>query len=116
MANSARGRTVVLTGVTRGLGRALVTQFIELGHSVLGCGRSEEALAELRRAYGPPHDFAAVDVARPEQVEAWAKGLLRAHGSPDFLINNAAIINENAPLWKVPADEFDRVIDVNIKG
>ena len=37
-------------------------------------------------------------------------------GPPDLLINNAAIINQTAPLWEVPADEFDRVIDIDIKG
>ncbi len=37
-------------------------------------------------------------------------------GAPDLLLNNAAIINRNAPLWKVPAREFSDVIDVNIKG
>src|SRR5207253_6336818 len=36
--------------------------------------------------------------------------------SPGLLLNNAAIINKNAPLWKVSAEEFDRVIDVNLKG
>ena len=39
-----------------------------------------------------------------------------AQGVPDLLLNNAALINRNAPLWQVPADEFDRVVDVNIKG
>ena len=43
-------------------------------------------------------------------------GLLKTHGAPDLLLNNAALINRNAPLWKVPAEEFDAVIDVNIKG
>jgi len=41
---------------------------------------------------------------------------LAAHGAPDLLLNNAALINRNAPLWKVPAGEFSDVIDVNIKG
>ena len=37
-------------------------------------------------------------------------------GPPDLLLNNAAIINQNAPLWKVPSDEFSQLIDINIKG
>ena len=43
-------------------------------------------------------------------------GDLLAGGPPDLLVNNAALINRNAPLWKVPEEEFSRVIDVNIKG
>jgi NAD(P)-dependent dehydrogenase (short-subunit alcohol dehydrogenase family) len=109
-------RCIVLTGVTRGLGRAMAEEFIDRGHTVLGCGRSEKDLGELRRRFGSPHDFATIDVTSAEQVQSWAERLLPAFGAPDLLINNAAIINANAPLWQVPADEFDRLIDINIKG
>ncbi len=109
-------KTVVLTGVTRGLGRAMAEKFIALGHTVLGCGRTRDAVGELRRTFGTPHDFDAVDVASDEQVGAWAERLLAAYGPPDLLLNNAALINRNAPLWQVPAEEFDRVLDVNVKG
>jgi NAD(P)-dependent dehydrogenase (short-subunit alcohol dehydrogenase family) len=107
---------IVITGVTRGLGRAMAEGFIRRGHTVLGCGRSRRELAELRKNFPAPHDFDEVDVARDEQVRAWAERLLAEHGPPDLLLNNAAVINANAPLWQVPADEFDRVIDINIKG
>ena len=49
-------------------------------------------------------------------MKAWAGRFLAASSTPDLLINNAALINRNAPTWKVPAEEFDRLIDVNIKG
>src|SRR5262249_21392229 len=71
---------------------------------------------KLRGRFGPPHDFAVVDVADDGQVKAWAGRLLAAHGAPDLLLNNAALINRNAPLWQVPADAVDRLIDVNVKG
>ena len=109
-------KTVVLTGVTRGLGLAMAEKLVELGHKVLGCGRSRDMIEQLRRTYRPPNDFAAVDVAQESQVEPWAARLLSTWGAPDLLINNAAIINQNAPLWQVPAEEFDRLIDVNVKG
>src|SRR5262249_29259068 len=109
-------RRIVLTGVTRGLGRALLTRFAALGHAVAGCGRSAADLVALRQQSPPPHDFAVVDVADRAAVEAWANDLLRRFGTPDLLLNNAALINHNAPLWQVPADEFDLLIDVNIKG
>ena len=109
-------RRIVLTGVTRGLGRAMAEQFIEQGHTVLGCGRSLDELTRLRQRFGPPHDFAAVEVTRRDQVQAWADRLLAEYGAPDLLINNAAVMNANAVLWEVPADEFDHLIDINIKG
>lgn len=115
MAASAVKR-ILITGATRGLGRALAEGFAASGHTVLGCGRSKSAIAELRKTLGAPHDFATVDVASDADVAAWAKRLLAEGPAPDLLLNNAALINANAPLWKVPAEEFDKVIDVNIKG
>ncbi len=115
MAGKHRKR-IVLTGVTRGLGLALAEKFIALGHTVLGCGRTAAALERLRSSFGPPHDFAVVDVARADQVQAWAERLLAAQPAPDLLVNNAAVMNRNAPLWAVPEAEFDQVTDVNIKG
>src|SRR4051794_25674262 len=109
-------KMIVLTGATRGLGLALCEKFIQLGHTVLGCGRSREGIDTLRRAHPAPHDFAVVDVAQESQVEQWAARILSSRGVPDFIINNAAVINNSAPLWQVPAEEFDLVIDVNVKG
>ena len=70
----------------------------------------------LCAALGAPHDFEAVDVWREDRVKAWAGRFLAASGAPDLLINNAALINRNAPTWEVPAEDFERLIDVNIKG
>jgi NAD(P)-dependent dehydrogenase (short-subunit alcohol dehydrogenase family) len=109
-------RKMVITGVSRGLGLAMVACFIRRGHTVFGCARSQQAIDRLRRCSGSPHAFELVDVADDKQVESWSKRVLSEHGTPDLLINNAAVINGNAMLWEVPANEFSQVIDVNIKG
>jgi NAD(P)-dependent dehydrogenase (short-subunit alcohol dehydrogenase family) len=109
-------KTIIITGVSRGLGRALTEEFIRLGHTVIGCGRSEKEIAQLQKQFPAPNDFAVVDTSADEQVAAWAKRVLQSHDAPDLLLNNAALINRNAPLWLVPAQEFSDVIDVNIKG
>jgi NAD(P)-dependent dehydrogenase (short-subunit alcohol dehydrogenase family) len=116
MAGTSMRRVIVITGATRGLGRALVEGFAARGETVVGCGRSKADVALLRKDPGPKHAFEIVDVARDEEVEAWAKGLLARFGPPDLLVNNAALINRNAPLWELTAEEFDPVIDVNLKG
>jgi NAD(P)-dependent dehydrogenase (short-subunit alcohol dehydrogenase family) len=112
----ANQKTILITGVSRGLGRALTEEFIRLGHTVIGCGRSEKEIAQLQKQFPAPNDFAAVDVSADEQVATWAKRVLQSHAAPDLLLNNAGIINRNAPLWEISAEEFSRVIDVNIKG
>ena len=109
-------KLILITGVTRGLGRAMTAGLIARGHRVIGCGRSQNAIDQLSKTYGAPHRFDAVDVSDDAAVAAWAKAILAEAGPPDLLLNNAAVINRNAPLWQVPAAEFDRLVDVNIKG
>ncbi|MGB3534737.1 MAG: SDR family oxidoreductase [Microcoleaceae cyanobacterium] len=109
-------KTIVITGVSKGLGRAMVENFIQLGHTVIGCARSQTAIEELNKTYGKPHHFTAVDVADEQQVKTWANTILSEYSPPDILINNAAIINSLAPLWEIPSDDFSQLIDINIKG
>jgi NAD(P)-dependent dehydrogenase (short-subunit alcohol dehydrogenase family) len=109
-------KIIVVTGATRGLGRALVSRLTEQGHTVLGCGRDRAQVADLVEEFGTPHDFSVVDVSRDAEVAGWAARLLKQFGPPDLLLNNAALMNRNAPLWEVPAEEFQRLIEVNIAG
>jgi len=113
---SPNQKTILITGVSRGLGRAMTGEFICLGHTVVGCGRSEKEIAQLQKQFPTPNDFAAVDVSSDEQVAAWVKRILKSHGAPDLLLNNAGLINRNAKLWEIGAQEFSDVIDVNLKG
>lgn len=109
-------RRIVLTGVSRGLGRALAQGLVDRGHTIFACSRSASAIAELSALWGPPHRLSVVDVSRDEEVARWAAQVLATGGPPDMLINNAGVINANAMLWQVSAEEFARVLDVNVKG
>jgi NAD(P)-dependent dehydrogenase (short-subunit alcohol dehydrogenase family) len=112
----ATGRIVVVTGATRGIGKALAKRLVEIGHTVVGCGRSSSGIEELAADLGDPHQFEAVDVSRWSAVESWAKTVLSHMPVPDLVINNAGVINRNAPLWEVSAEEFGRVLDINVDG
>ena len=109
-------KTVVITGVTKGLGHAMAEEFIRLGHTVIGCGRDRDAIEKLTRQFPARNAFSAVNVVSDSAVQQWAARVVKTHGAPDLLLNNAAVINKNARLWEVPAEEFARVIDINIKG
>ena len=109
-------RLILITGCSKGLGLSLARSFISLGHTVVGCARNSDAIGDLRKEFPSPHSFTAVDVADASAVETWAGQVLEKHGVADLLLNNAAVIHPNAPFWKVPADRFNHVIDVNVRG
>lgn len=107
---------IVVTGVSRGLGRAMTQGIITAGHTVSGCARSNQAIEELRSQFETPHRFDAIDIADAPEVESWAESVINQNGAPDFLINGAAIMNRSAPLWELSSAEFSTIVDVNIKG
>ena len=115
-ASQNEARHIVITGVSQGLGRALVHGMVAAGHRVSGCARNQEAIDELRNGYSAPHHFATLDVSQAGDVESWAQRVIETQGPPDLLLNNAATINRNACLWEVPCEEFSNVVDINIKG
>lgn len=91
-------KVVAITGTSRGLGQVLASGFASAGWRVFGCSRST-----------------GVDVARWDDVKAWADQVL-SEAVPDLILNNAALINANAPLWEVPVDEFQSLLNVNVQG
>lgn len=109
-------RLIVITGISRGLGRAMTEEFINLGHTVIGCARSKSAVENLTNKYGNSHQFSCVNVADEDSVQKWVRYTLTNYSPPDLLINNAAIINQPAPVWKIDSEEFSQLIDINIKG
>ncbi|MEM7785764.1 MAG: SDR family oxidoreductase [Planctomycetota bacterium] len=108
-------RNILITGVSRGLGLALTESLVDLGHTLFGCARSEPAVRALSERFGSPHHFQAVDISDDRAVEDWADTVL-ANGTPDLILNNAAVINANNSVWDVPVEEFSNLIDINIKG
>ena len=106
---------ILITGVSRGLGLSMCHEFDRIGCRIAGCARNVDAVTQLSRDL-PGHFFRVVDVADMDQVDQWATDLDAEGFVPDLLLNNAAIINQNANLWEVPVDEFNKMIQVNIFG
>ena len=108
--------TVCITGCSRGLGRAMALEFARLNWKVSGCARSEENLGTLTEDLGPPHIFHPLDGSDDTSVATFAKTVIDNLGPPNLLVNNAALINANAPLKDVSAEEFSRILAVNLGG
>lgn len=106
---SAKNRLIVLTGCTRGCGRALAAYFTAQGATVVGCGRSAATDAAVA-------DYTSVDVSDDASVQAWASRVVGKHGAPDLLVNNAAVIAPNAPIWEVSPSDVAQVLGVNVAG
>ena len=112
----ATQKTIWLTGCTSGLGYELLLGFAEKGHTLASCARSSDKIEALKEKLPLPHYLASVDVSDDEAVQAFCEEAHSLTGPPDLLINNAAIINPNAPLWKIPATDFDQLTAINING
>ena len=108
-------KRIVVTGATRGIGRALVEGFVRSGNQVFGCGRSEQGVKSLQKDF-PEHIFDAVDVTDFDQVNAWAETINSQFGAPGLLINNAGVINSNAVLWDLEVVQVKSIFDINIQG
>ncbi len=107
---------ILITGVSKGLGRVLADVYMAEGHTVIGCGRDPEQILDLRFGCDDKDRFDIVDVAQSNKVNVWFETVDASHGIPDLIINNAALMNEPANLWEVPTKEFSQLIDVNVKG
>ncbi|MEM9217294.1 MAG: SDR family oxidoreductase [Cyanobacteria bacterium P01_F01_bin.150] len=110
-------KLILITGVSRGLGRAMTEGFIKQGHTVVGCARKPQDIEKLQQEFGDPHHFISLDVMDEVGVETWAKIVHAKYGAAiDLLINNAGIINPWAPFLEIKSDIFNQLIDINVKG
>ncbi|KAK4800235.1 hypothetical protein SAY86_025600 [Trapa natans] len=110
-------RTVLITGVSKGLGRALALEMARHGHAVIGCSRSDDKLAALKSELSDSkHLFVNVDIRVNSSVEELLRMVMEKKGAPDIIVNNAGTINKNNKIWEVPEEEFDAVMDTNVKG
>ena len=109
-------KNILITGCSRGLGLAMTEGFIERGHSVFGCSRSEEAMNKLQKRFGESHGFRPVDLRNDDDVANFCAAVIEHFGAPDLVINNGAVINRTAPLWEISDDEFTDLMAINVNG
>ncbi|WP_047152821.1 SDR family oxidoreductase [Aneurinibacillus tyrosinisolvens] len=117
MSNIA-GKVVVITGASSGIGEATARLLAQSGaHVILGARRTEklEALTSAIRSEDGLADYRALDVTKRDQMEEFISYVKNTFGRVDVIVNNAGVM----PLSKLEAlkvDEWDRMIDVNIRG
>jgi len=117
--NDFQGKVAIVTGGTSGIGRAAAIAFARQGARVVVAGRRTaegEETVRLLRAEGGEGLFVATDVARASQVKNLIGRTLERFGRLDFAFNNAGIEQQPTPFLDQNEEDYDRVMDINVKG
>jgi NADP-dependent 3-hydroxy acid dehydrogenase YdfG len=118
MSKNIEGKVVVITGASSGLGESTARHLADLGATVvLGARRKDrlDAIVKDITVKGGKALAVTVDVTRRDQVDSLIQQALKAYGKIDVLVSNAGIM-PIAPLAALKVDEWERAIDINIKG
>lgn len=108
------GKTALVTGGTRGIGRAIVEELLGLGCYVVATGRDKKLLATLNADLGRQGIALACDVRSDKDVAAVFREFAKRRGHLDFLINNAGMTNPPTPIEQMSLAAFAEVVDVNL--
>jgi 3-oxoacyl-[acyl-carrier protein] reductase len=109
------GKTAIVTGASRGIGRGIATQLAARGARVVAAARAEnaaETVAQIQQAGGAA-ELASVDVTDAAAIDTLVRGTLERHGRIDILVNNAGIARDNLML-RMKRDEWDDVLNTNL--
>ena len=109
------GRTALVTGSTRGIGRAIAGALAGAGARVAVVGRDEARAAEAAATIGPAAQGFAADVGDPASIAALVESVEKAFGQIDILVNNAGLTRDNI-LFRIKDDDWDTVLDANLRG
>ena len=110
-------KVAIVTGASRGIGRAIAEAFAREGAAVVLCGRRQEALDEAAAALKPGRALPiACHVGRLEDLERMVERATREFGPADILVNNAGTNIAQGPALEMTDDQFDKMVDVNLKS
>jgi 3-oxoacyl-[acyl-carrier protein] reductase len=109
------GRTALVTGSTRGIGRGIADMLAGAGARVAVVGRDPGKAAEAAEAVGGGAQGFAADVGEPASVAALVADVEASFGQIDILVNNAGLTRDNI-LFRIKDDDWDTVIDANLRG
>jgi NAD(P)-dependent dehydrogenase (short-subunit alcohol dehydrogenase family) len=119
MAYNLNGKTAIVTGSASGIGRQTAKRFADEGANVIVADIDTEGgskTADLIKGNGGEASFVEVDVSDPKSVEAMVELAVDTYGSLDVAHNNAGIEGDKAPMAEQSLENWNQVIDINLKG
>lgn len=108
-------RIAVITGAAKGIGKAIAERFSKEGYTTVMVDMDDDAGTSLAGSLGDNAHYISCDISNSDAVNTLFHKINDHFGKIDVLVNNAGIIKDNV-IWKMPEDDFDKVIDVNLKG
>ena len=114
--NMLKDKVAIVTGASRGIGRAIAEVFVREGASVVICGRRQETIEKVAEEIGPGVKPIVCHVGRPDQIKAMVDATTKEFGRIDILVNNAATNVGQAPCLEVDEGQFDKMIEINLKS
>jgi NAD(P)-dependent dehydrogenase (short-subunit alcohol dehydrogenase family) len=110
------GKVALVTGASRGIGRAIATSYAAAGASVMLSSRKADALAEAATTMQGDVDTYAANAGDPEAAAACVEATVERFGSLDILVNNAATNPYFGPAIDIDLGRYDKTWDVNVRG
>jgi glucose 1-dehydrogenase len=115
-----KNKVAVITGSDRGIGKAIALRFAREGAAVMinyahNQSAAEEVAAEVKKLYQVPVAVFQADVSQVKDGQRLMEEAAKQLGSVDILVNNAGV-EHNAPFWEVTEEDYDRVLNLNLKG
>ena len=109
-------KVAIVTGASRGIGRAIAETFVREGARVVICGRKQESIKQVAREIGPGAKAVACHVGRLADLESMVATTMAEFGRIDILVNNAGTNVGQGPTLQVDENQFDKMIEVNLKS
>jgi len=117
--NDYKNKTIIVTGSTGGIGETTAIEFAKKGSNVVVTGRREEngiSVVNKIKALGGEACYFSLDVSNEEQVSDSVAFAVEKYGRLDFAFNNAGVGGKLSPLTELETEDWDHVLDINLKG
>lgn len=115
MEGNLTGKLAIVTGGSRGIGQAITKALSAAGAKVIITGRHKDTLEAAAKKFGDNVSWYCCDHSDPRSIEAFSQSVLKEHGPPDILINNAGCM-KSAPVLELTIDLWNQVINTNLTG